>query len=167
MPQPQERVLTVFPEHQADFRLVLARDTLLTSGHLRIRALGSSMLPAILAGDLLTFRSAVPADAVPGRIVLAAPDDSEWRVHRVESIDGDWVITRGDALRHRDPPLQRANLLGVLSAQQREGRDLPIEHASTRLVPRMTRWLLRYLPLAHRLARVIAHRWPRLIELAA
>ncbi|MBN8265307.1 MAG: S24/S26 family peptidase [Xanthomonadales bacterium] len=167
MPQPQERVLTVCPERQADLRLALARQTLQTAGHLRIRAFGSSMLPAILPGDLLTFRAATPADAAPGRIVLAATGDSAWRVHRIAALDGDWVVTRGDALRHRDPPLPCASLLGVLEAQQRGERILAIDRSPNRLLPSTTRWLLRHLPLAHRLARITARRCPRLIELAA
>ena len=167
MPQPQERVLTVCPERQADLRLALARQALQTAGHLRIRAFGSSMLPAILPGDLLTFRAATLADALPGHIVLTATDDNAWRVHRIAAVDGDWVVTRGDALRHRDPPLPCASLLGVLEAQQRGKRILAIDRSPNRLLPSTTRWLLRHLPLAHRLARITARRWPRLIELAA
>ncbi len=167
MPQPQERILTVSPERQADLRLALARQTLQTAGHLRIRAFGSSMLPAILPGDLLTFRAATPADAVPGRIVLAATNVSEWRVHRIAALDGDWVVTRGDALRHLDPATTRASLLGVLEVQQRGDRILATDRSPNRLVPSTSRWLLRHLPLAHRLARITARRWPRLVELAA
>jgi hypothetical protein len=33
--------------------------------------MGSSMLPAIAAGDILTFRTATPGDLVPGQVVLA------------------------------------------------------------------------------------------------
>ena len=167
MPQPQERILTVSPKRQADLRLALARQALQTAGHLRIRAFGSSMLPAILPGDLLTFRAATPADAVLGRIVLAATDVSEWRVHRIAALDGDWVVTRGDALRHFDPPTTRASLLGVLEVQQRGDRILATDRSPNRLVPSTSRWLLRHLPLAHRLARITARRWPRLVELAA
>ena len=167
MPRPQERVLTVAPECQAAFRLALARQTLLSAGRLRLRALGSSMLPAILPGDLLTFRSAKDSDVAAGRIVLVATNDREWRVHRIAALDGDWVVTRGDALRHLDPPTTRASLLGVLEVQQRGDRILATDRSPNRLVPSTSRWLLRHLPLAHRLARITARRWPRLVELAA
>lgn len=167
MPKPQERVLTVTPECQAVFRLALARQTLQSAGRLRLRAFGSSMLPAILPGDLLTFRSAEDSDVAAGRIVLIAANDREWRVHRIAAIDDDWVVTRGDALRHRDPPLPCSSLLGVLEAQQRGERILAIDRSPNRLLPSTTRWLLRHVPLAHRLARITARRWPRLIEIAA
>lgn len=167
MPKPQERVLTVTPECQAVFRLALARQTLQSAGRLRLRAFGSSMLPAILPGDLLTFRSAEDSDVAAGRIVLVAANDREWRVHRIAALDGDRVVTRGDALRHRDPPVTRASLLGVLEVQQRGDRILAIDRSPARLLPRASRWLLRHVPLAHRLARITARRWPRLIEIAA
>lgn len=167
MPSPQERILTVFPERQVDPRLALARHTLQSSGLLRFSALGSSMLPAILPGDLLTFRAATRAEVAAGDVILAAPDDAEWRAHRIIAIDGEWLVTRGDALCHADPPLHQTRLLGILIAQQRGARTLPIDRPPDRLLPRSTRWLLRHLPLAHRLARITARRWPRLIELAA
>lgn len=167
MPRPQERVLTPPPERQVDPRLALAHQTLHATGQIRFSALGSSMLPAILPGDLLTFRAATLAEAAAGDVVLAAPDGTGWRVHRIIAIDGDWLVTRGDALRHADPPLHQTRLLGILIAQQRGARTLPIDRPPDRLLPRSTRWLLRHLPLAHRLARITARRWPRLIELAA
>ena len=85
MQQPQERVLTE-PRSGDDpcARISLAQDTLQRFGRLRFRAMGSSMLPAIAAGDILTFRSATPGDLVPGQVVLIQ-DNGRLVAHRLLS----------------------------------------------------------------------------------
>jgi signal peptidase len=48
----------------------LAAEVLRSSGHLRLRLEGASMLPALWPGDILSVSSVGPADAVPGDIVV-------------------------------------------------------------------------------------------------
>jgi len=164
MPQPSQRVLT----HAFDLpddtcaRSALAQESLQRSGQLSFRALGSSMLPAIAAGDVLTFRTAAPGDLVPGRIVLAQ-GDSGLIAHRLLSCGDHVFTTQGDSLRVADVAFDMSRLLGVLVAHHRDGVALPLDRDHRRLLPRATRWLLRHVPLFHRIAR----RWPRLTILTA
>ena len=163
MPQPQERVL--IQPHGGDdtcARLALAQDTLQRFGRLRFRATGSSMLPAIAPGDILTFRIATPGDLVPGRVLLMQHED-RLVAHRLLSHQQGMLTTMGDSLRAPDAPLRMSQLLGVLEGQQRGSRSIPLDADHRRLMPRASRWLLRHVPLAHRIAR----QWPRLATLTA
>ncbi len=163
MQQPQERVLTE-PGSGEDpcARLSLAQDTLQQFGRLRFRAMGSSMLPAIAPGDILTFRTATPGELIPGQVVLMQ-GDGRLVAHRLLSHDQGLLTTMGDSLRVPDAPFRITQLLGVLDAHQRGARLVPLDGDHRRLLPRASRWLLRNVPLAHRIAR----RWPRLTTLTA
>jgi len=158
MQQPQERVLTE-PCSGDDpcARISLAQDTLQRFGRLRFRAMGSSMLPAIAAGDILTFRSATPNDLTPGQVVLVN-DDGKLIAHRLLSHAQGQLTTMGDSLRVADAPVASDRLLGVLDLHQRGTRSLPVDDNPDRLLPRTSRWLMRNVPLFHRIAR----RLPRL-----
>ena len=152
--------------HPADAscaRIALAQDVLQRFGQLRLRALGSSMLPAIAPGDLLVFRTAAAAELAAGQVVLVRRDDA-LVAHRLVSCNGDNLITMGDSLPSPDAPIHSSQLLGVLEAHVRSSRILahPVGH-HRRLLPRTTRWLLRNAPLAHR----IACRWPRIAAITA
>jgi signal peptidase len=48
----------------------LAAEVLRSSGRLRLRATGASMLPAVWPGDILSVRSHDVVEALPGDIVL-------------------------------------------------------------------------------------------------
>jgi hypothetical protein len=163
MPQPQERFLSeACIGDSSCARISLAQDTLQQFGRLRFRAMGSSMLPAIAPGDILTFRTATPADLVPGQVVLMQGDGG-LIAHRLLSHAGGVLTTMGDSLRVADAPLCSNRLLGVLHAHERGSRHLPLDGDHRRLLPRSSRWLLRNIPLAHRIAR----RFPRLATLTA
>lgn len=163
MPQPQERLLSESCSGETPCaRISLAQETLQRFGWVRFRATGSSMLPAIVPGDLLSFRAATPQELVPGQVVLVQ-DRDRLVVHRLLAHENATLIMRGDSLRAADAPVCTTRLLGVLEAQQRDSRQLPLGRSHRRLLPRTTRWLLRHVPIAHRIAR----RWPRLAALAA
>lgn len=163
MQQPQERLLTD-PCSGDDpcARISLAQDTLQRFGRLRFRAMGSSMLPAIAAGDILTFRAATPDELVSGQVVLVQ-DNGRLVAHRLLSYAQGLLTTMGDSLRTPDAPFQPAQLLGVLDLHERDHRRLPLDRDYGRLLPRTSRWLLRNVSLAHRIAR----RFPRLATLTA
>jgi len=163
MPQPQERVL--IQPHGGDdpcARLSLAQESLQQFGRLRFRAMGSSMLPAIAPGDILSFRTATPGDLVPGRVLLMQHED-RLVAHRLLSHEQGMLTTMGDSLRAPDAPLRLSQLLGVLDGQERGSRSIHLDADHRRLLPRASRWLLRNVPLAHRIAR----QWPHLATLTA
>ena len=163
MQQPQERVLTDAGSGKDPCaRVSLAQETLQRFGHLRFKAMGSSMLPSIAAGDILTFRSVTPGQLVPGQIVLMQ-DGDRLVAHRLLYHAQGLLTTMGDSLRVPDAPLSITQLLGVLDAHQRGSHVLALDGDHRRLLPRTSRWLLRNIPLAHRIAR----RFPRLAALTA
>src|ERR1039458_9326454 len=63
-------------QHERDARATvaceLAAEVLRSSGSLRLRAIGASMLPAIWPGDVLTVQRRDAENAQPGDIVLFA-----------------------------------------------------------------------------------------------
>ena len=61
-----------------------------------------SMVPAIKMGDVIITRPAGEANIQPGRIVMYQ-HDVEIITHRVLSIDGNTLITKGDANEEPDP----------------------------------------------------------------
>jgi signal peptidase I len=98
----------------------LAEEVVRTFGQVRLRAFGTSMVPAILPGDLISIQRAGLAEISSGQIVLYSKKDRLFihRVvrHSVISISGNvnepCLITRGDRLLQDDPPVTSSELLG-------------------------------------------------------
>lgn len=91
----------------------------------RIRAQGTSMMPALWPGDVLTVAPATNAALAPGAIALTVAGDrllAHRVTHRIESDGAVSVITRGDALEAIDPPVPAARVLGIVVA--RNGRPV-------------------------------------------
>jgi phage repressor protein C with HTH and peptisase S24 domain len=125
---------------EAGPRLDLAAEVLRAGGRLRLRALGSSMLPSIWPGDVLCIERKPGEEIVPGDIVLVARG-GRFFVHRLlEKCDSGWVM-RGDSLPQNDEAVAEVQVLGKVSAIHRKGRVVP---ASTR-ISRLNRglaWML-------------------------
>jgi hypothetical protein len=135
----------------------LAAEVLRSFGKLRLRANGSSMLPAVWPGDILFVQGKDAAAALPGDIVLfgragrlvahrvvevrkakseVRSPRSEVRIQnpdsRVPSPESRLeFVTRGDSLDRNDPPISSHELLGRVTA---------IERGSRRVNPRLTFW---------------------------
>lgn len=87
-------------------------------GRVRVRVAGTSMRPAIRSGDVVSLTPAT--DLRPGQ-VAAFVRDGRLFTHRVLASVGDTVRTRGDAHLAGDPPLRRDQVIGVVSAIERDG----------------------------------------------
>jgi Peptidase S24-like len=115
----------------ADARLDLATEVLRRFGEIRFIARGSSMIPSIYPGDLLTVRSHRVADRRHGQIVLCLREGRFW-AHRVirRWRDGNrfLVSTRGDALQHEDPSIDESQLLGSVTSIIRYGKPVEVAH---------------------------------------
>lgn len=109
-------------------RLELSAELLQRGERLSLRVNGSSMLPSLFPGDLLTFRRCAPEEIVVGDIVLFMREGRCF-VHRVaERMAGaasPRLRTRGDALPACDAPLVETEVLGRLAVVERKGRRLP------------------------------------------
>jgi signal peptidase I len=106
----------------------LAEEVVRTFGEVRLRAFGTSMVPSILPGDLISVQRTAVSEISNGEIVLYSREGRMF-AHRVvgcaaqpfaaqgESL----LITRGDRLRYNDPPVSSSELLGrVISIKRGE-----------------------------------------------
>ena len=103
-----------------DGKLSLACDILRSGGSLRLQALGTSMLPRIWPGDVLTLKSISEDDITVGDVVLFVRA-GRFFVHRVVRKEGSGWITRGDAVPQNDPPVEQTELLATVTSIQRDG----------------------------------------------
>jgi signal peptidase I len=118
-------------------RLELAVEVARTFGTLRLRVTGTSMLPAIQPGDLLSIGRVDLRDTSPGEIVLFERGGRLF-AHRIVSRGGGasdpysskpyaskpyaskpYIVTRGDRLLENDPPVFQSELLGRVTSIQR------------------------------------------------
>jgi hypothetical protein len=108
-----------------DPKLGLVAEMLRCRGTVQLKAWGTSMLPSVWPGDLLTIQSVAHDEVVPGDIVLLVRD-SRFFIHRLleRRHDRDCIswITRGDAMAHNDPPAATSELLGRVAGIRRCNR---------------------------------------------
>jgi len=106
----------------------VAGAALCSSGTLRLRVTGWSMLPTIWPGDTLVIERASRDDIFDGDIVMFS-NGRRFVAHRVvtkSSASGDSMVqTQGDAVPHPDSPVARGELLGKVSFILRNG--IPIK----------------------------------------
>jgi hypothetical protein len=104
-------------------KLDLAAKVLKSGGAIRLQALGTSMLPSIWPGDVLSIESKGGQNVVPGDIVLVARD-GRFFIHRLIAKHGAQWITCGDAIPQNDPPVAEAQVLGKVSTIHRRMRTI-------------------------------------------
>src|SRR5437763_11389848 len=118
----QAKTLTPQGSEADSVKCQLAAETLRTSGFLRLRATGSSMLPAIWPGDILDIRRCRIGVVRTGEIALF---ECYGRLvaHRVIGRQGSALITQGDTLPAPDPQVTEAELLGTVFMIRRGRRQ--------------------------------------------
>ena len=124
----------------------LAGEVVSTFGEVRLRVLGTSMVPSIHPGDLVSVQRAGLSEISPGEIALYLREGRLF-VHRVVARAGSaeqpLLIMRGDRLRHNDSPVCASELLGRVHLIERGQRRLqPVTVLS--LWERMILRLLRF-----------------------
>jgi Peptidase S24-like len=111
--------MPVMTEAHEVHKLELAAEVLAAGGTLRLQALGTSMLPSIWPGDVLSIERKAGGEMVPGDIVLVARD-GRFFVHRlIGKLESGW-ITRGDSLPQNDEPVAEDQVLGKVSLIHRK-----------------------------------------------
>jgi signal peptidase I len=105
----------------------LAGEVVRKFGEVRLRVFGTSMVPSVLPGDLISVQSTDISEVSTGEIVLYSREGRLFAhrvVGRAGSHDDPRLLTRGDRLSHNDPPVSSSELLGrVTSIQCGDGRD--------------------------------------------
>lgn len=111
-------------ENEQALKCQLATEVLRSSGALRLRVTGWSMLPAIWPGDTLVIERLSSAIS-EGDIVLFSRGQ-RFVAHRVlakPSASGDSKLqTQGDAVSRPDAPVAVGDLLGKVSVIERNGK---------------------------------------------
>ena len=96
-----------------------------TSGEVSLKLTGTSMLPAVWPGDVVTVQRCNLAELQPRQIVLFRREGG-LVAHRVVSVAQDHVITQGDSLPSRDLPVTLIEIVGQVTGISRNGRSVPV-----------------------------------------
>jgi hypothetical protein len=103
-------------------KLSLAAEMIRRFGTVQLKAWGTSMLPSLWPGDLLTIQSVADDEVVPGDIVLVLRDN-RFSIHRLvetrRSPGCILLVTRGDAVPQNDLPVPASILLGRVASVRR------------------------------------------------
>lgn len=103
----------------------LASEVLRSSGRLRLRVTGWSMLPTVWPGDILMIDRTSGPEISAGDIVLFARD-RRLCAHRVvrksQMAGGLQIVTQGDGMSRPDPFFTESDLLGKVSLVSRAGK---------------------------------------------
>jgi len=139
----------------------LAKEVVRKFGEVRLRVSGTSMVPSILPGDLVSIQRASLREISPGEIVVFLRE-GRFIVHRVVDRKAAVVectstepclITRGDRLRQDDTPVFALELLGRVVSIERDNRKVEFpaagsNHPILRLLQASDRVTRLYLRLA-------------------
>lgn len=77
----------------------------------RFKLYGNSMNPTFKSGDILMAEK-ICEDCYKEGDITVFESDGMVIAHRIITINGDNVLTKGDALSLADPPIKKKNLLG-------------------------------------------------------
>jgi signal peptidase len=98
-------------------------------GEVCLQVTGSSMIPAIWPGDVVAVRRSELGELRPGQIVLYRQERG-LVAHRIVHIHGNLLTTRGDTLRHVDPPVKASDLVGQVLSLVRNGQRVNLRQSS-------------------------------------
>jgi len=102
----------------------LAAEVAGTFGRVCLRVSGTSMVPAIRPGDLISVERARAGEISPGEIVVFAWEGrliAHRVVARTGSPDEGYLVTRGDRTRRNDALVSSAELIGRVARIERGG----------------------------------------------
>jgi signal peptidase I len=126
----------------------LVADVVGSFGQVRLEVTGTSMLPAVWPGDIVTVSRCHAADLCPGQIVLCFRDEA-LVTHRLVGKIGNRFITRGDSVCHYDAPLREDEILGQVVSILRDGRRIDLSpawwHGAGRFILRRSQLVVRVL----------------------
>jgi hypothetical protein len=130
-------------------QLELTVDMLRSGRGVRLKALGSSMLPALWPDDELTIEPVAAAACHPGEVVLCM-GDGRFVIHRLIKADEAAYFTRGDAMGNCDPTFAPHEILGRVVEIARGRHTLTPKPQN--LTHRLAGWIICHFALCRRLA---------------
>jgi hypothetical protein len=143
-------------ESREELKHSVAAEVLRNTGKFRLAAFGSSMLPTLWPGEVLTIQAQSFDSVQPSEVVLFSRE-GRFFIHRVvaklKGYPETKLITRGDALPSVDALVSRIEFLGKVVSVRRGEREIPVPACS-----RTRRWMGLALTYSVRL-RSLAFRW--------
>jgi signal peptidase I len=132
------------------------------SGSAYFRVLGASMFPWLRSGDFVFVRRSPFESASRGQVILYERNQRLF-VHRVlgrsasesAGLSGPLLITKGDALDSKDPPVSEAEFLGRVIRIHRGQRHIDLESLGRILLGRFLAFLSPASPLVYRPLRTL------------
>jgi signal peptidase I len=95
-------------------------------GEVQLKLTGTSMVPAVWPGDVVTVRRLNPSEFRTGQIVLYRRENS-LTAHRIVGAARGALILQGDSLPGVDPPVGDSQVVGEVVAIDREGRPVSLK----------------------------------------
>jgi signal peptidase I len=99
----------------------LVADVVRQFGSARLTVNGSSMIPAVWPGDVLHVNRSSIDGLHPGDIIVYRRGE-HLITHRLTSVRGTLLVTRGDAVRYNDADVCESELVGKVITIVRAGR---------------------------------------------
>ncbi len=112
----------------------LVAESVRKCGGMRLRTVGTSMVPAIHPGDVLSIQPVNLKEVSQGDIVVYAREHM-LVVHRIVRTSADarepYLVTRGDRLLRDDTPIRADELLGRVVSVERKNRHVNVYRFSS------------------------------------
>ena len=128
-PSPGHRAMSGASQVSSGKISGLIAESVRMCGGIRLPAVGTSMVPAIHPGDLLSIQPVDPKEITLGDIVVYAREQV-LVVHRIvrtsHGLSEPYLVTRGDRLLRDDPPILPGELLGRVASIERKNRRVNI-----------------------------------------
>ncbi len=113
----------------------LTLDVLRQHGRCQLQVSGTSMLPMLWPGDIVSIKNRPLSEMRLGDIVLYERC-GRFFLHRLVALPEERfpgrLVTRGDSMPHADPAVRLEAVLGVLAAVRRDNDWLPVPRAMPR-----------------------------------
>jgi signal peptidase I len=113
-----------------EVKIELAMEVLQIAERVRFRAIGTSMLPTIWPGDILTVRRKSFREIQVGDVAVFQRA-GRLVTHRVVGKTSDVIIAQGDAKRRADAPFGQEDLLGRVVAIHRSEKEAGMAERKT------------------------------------
>ena len=99
-------------------------DILTRDGRLVFSTVGKSMLPLIREGKDLVVICPAPSALKRNDVILYKRNDGQYVLHRIVAIRSDGLVTRGDNCCSKECHIQIGQVVGILQAVMKNGREI-------------------------------------------
>jgi signal peptidase I len=113
--------MNITSQQRSESCCALVAEVARSFGEVRLKVTGSSMVPSIWPGDLVTVRRQEMPTLQSGHVIVYKRD-AVLVTHRITHTYLDHVITRGDSVWHDDAPVKEADIVGRVICLVRNGR---------------------------------------------